>query len=264
MKTTRKIILSFLFLGITFLKSQAQTVHTFSNLDELLDLVGYVCYDPTHPTEAPNVIVWPSAVIPHSPAVPGDIIRAASGTVINLDELATFATGCNGIPRLPLLIPSGVTLEGDYDLLGDDFTNPNDPLTVITGKPDGTLFYSSTYRSQYDGDNSPSNTDCRSLMYFFAMQEGSTTPGGTYRTSISHVRIQGPSQNWTEFNIGSGTGSNQLLCGGIQIWRACKFDNPITTCQTHYGYGYQISNCEISGFSLAAIFTENGTDDILI
>jgi hypothetical protein len=265
--TFKRIALIFVLFIRVLNKSEAQTVHYFSNLDQLLDFVGYMCVDPLDPTQAPNVIKWPNATPPYSPALPGDIIRANPGTIIDLDDLSIYATNCGGIAKLPLLIPEGVTLKGDYDLLGNDFTNPDDPSNLIDGKPDGTLFFSKTYRSQYDGENSPSPTDCRSLMYFFAMHPGKEiAPNVIKPTAISHIRIQGPAQNWTEFNIGFGVDKNELLCGGIQIWRACKFHNPINDCQVATGYGnyYKISNCEISGFSLAGIFVENSSDNITI
>ncbi|MEP7263473.1 MAG: hypothetical protein ABI772_03195 [Bacteroidota bacterium] len=254
MKTNNlKLSVLIIYLLTSITDVHAQTVYPVSSLSDLMNYVGYICYDPSAGLNSNTIIDPPVALSP------GDKISITPGTTINLDDLAGLTLTCTNFRRLPLIVPAGVTLEGDYDLLGN---------------PDGTLIYSNTYRSQYDGDNSPPTTDTRSLLYFFAMKPGKLDAQNIMRsTTISHVRIQGPSHSWTEFNIGYGSGKDELFCGGIQIWQPCKFftdvNGLITNCSgttpgQSYGTDYKIQNCEIAGFSFAGIFIEHSTDNITI
>ena len=155
------------------------------------------------------------------------ITGAISGTIqvsgnYNMDELT-------GNRLLPMIVHSGVDVQGDYDLLSE----PNS--SFATTSPSGTLIYT-TNRGTVSG------TDVLSDSYVFVMEPGS---------AIKNIRIRGGMWSWFDYNLENALTTNKLS-GGILI------DN------IGNNTSYAISNCEIFGFSYAGIFISKKTKAITI
>ncbi len=258
-KKLKLILLFFLLFGAY---SSHAKIHYYSNLGDLLKFVGHICKTPTD-----NVIYFPIPTDPNDEVHPGDIIMFNGTDPINLDELSTYAVGCTiGTPSLPLIVPAGATLAGNYDLLSEsfDYTDPVSSLTTtFSTNPQGTLFYSNTFRQQLNTASVPVTTS-RHTDYFFTMKPADPA-FPTYPTCIRNIHIKGSTFNWTDFNTGVGVNSDKLYSGAIKVYRPCKFNDQIAgSCPGYDGHSYQIKNCEIEGFSLAGIWFEDQTDDILI
>jgi hypothetical protein len=132
-------------------------------------------------------------------AIAGDTILVTGN--YDLDQLSSTYS-------LPLIIPQGVILEGDYDLLSQP--SPNHPVT----SPDGTLIFSNTYRAQFDLFCSGTVSE----MFYFAMEPGKidTIPcAQNCSTIFRNIRLRGASLNWQEFNDGYSTPYS--LC----LWEPC-------------------------------------------
>jgi len=104
-----KLVIGICSLLILTSNKANATIHYYSNLDELLDFVGYICK-----TSTDHNIIYRTS----TKALPGDIIvpdPLAGNIQIDLDDLALYATGCvGGTPSLPLVIPEGVLLCGHH------------------------------------------------------------------------------------------------------------------------------------------------------
>jgi hypothetical protein len=158
--------------------------------------------------------------------------NATSGQTIlissDIDLDALIASG-----DLPLIVKTGVTLEGNYDLL-------NNPYGI---KVTSTYRYSwcdancncGSTTPSFCTNNCPGTAICQpEKLFLFKIM-----PGG----SIKNLRIQGGMLNLQEFN------QDDLLCGGIYI----QYDPGNSTASN-------IENCEIFGFSYAGIFGDAGSN----
>ncbi|MEO8086891.1 MAG: hypothetical protein ABI763_08735 [Bacteroidota bacterium] len=183
-------------------------------------------------------------------AQPGDVLTNNNGS-FDFNALRLSGTGHF---LLPLIIPPGVALTGNYNLLST---------------PNGTKFYSKNIRSQHF-IVSPYNIE---QMFLFAMAPTAMTNGTfAFPTTMSGLRIEGPALNWTDFNAGhNSTIANQEYVaeytGGVLLDRPGTL-LPAGTCvngtSVCYGYGYIITNCEIYGFSLANIWIDRKVDNVTI
>lgn len=227
-----------LWIGSTGKIYGQNTTHTYSDLESLVSHLMFYCFDGTNITlESGNAV-----------ASAGDMIKPSTPNLtINLDNLSqiTSQSNCTGTIILPLVIPQGVTLEGDYDLLAESYT---DPLgnTIITG-PNGTMITSSKRWENMNTGGNSTNDDEINLAFMFQM-EHSTDP--LKRTTIRNIRIKGDEYHWQDFN------NDNWLCGGV-------FINGIPG-GTLIGENYRVTNCEISGFSYAGIHCNRNTDEITI
>ncbi|MCX6275724.1 MAG: T9SS type A sorting domain-containing protein [Bacteroidetes bacterium] len=160
---------------------------------------------------------------------------------------------------LPLIIPPGVTLEGDYDLLSEptpDFFQTN---------PNGTLFYSNNYRHQYDLTLSCNTNGISppSQVFLFALAPAYTTGGASnYSTTIRNIRLHGSAVDNTDYNTGFPASNEKLFCGGIILPENCYLG--CSVCTNPFGYNYLISHCEVSGFNAAGVWISNLVDEIQI
>ncbi len=145
----------------------------------------------------------------------------------------------------PYIIPSGAQLVGDFDLLNT---------------PEGTLIWSEGNRHAYSLEH-----DMVYFMYMFALEPGSISSTGTGITAIRNINFRGPNTS-TDFNIGiydADHSNRDLLYSGGIIIPAPGFIRSGYIPQD-YGYNYEITGCQIAGFSHAGIWIENRTDRILI
>ena len=181
--------------------------------------------------------------------VPGNatgVIQFAAQVSLNVDDLPYGYL-------LPLVIPPGVTLLGDYDQMNN---------------PEGTVIFSKKHRYGYS-----LNHDKIYHMYIFALEPALTTAGTGSVTSIKNINLRGPNPS-TDLNIGSPNslnGFDNQYCGGIIIPSPhyigiYNFNGTASNYypSNTYGYNYEISGCQISGFNHTGIFVDNKTDKILI
>lgn len=134
----------------------------------------------------------------------------------------------------PYVIPSGVELVGDFDLL-----NP----------AGGTKIWSEANRHAYSLEH-----NMVYFMYMFALEPGSISSTGTGITAIRNINFRGPNAS-TDFNIGiynADHSNRDLLYSGGIIIPAPGFIRSGYIPQD-YGYNYEITGCQIAGFSHAGI-----------
>jgi len=165
---------------------------------------------------------------PSPSSLKSSIESASAGQIICISGEINL----NGI-ILPIEIPSGVTVRGNYDLLSQS--------NGTSTSPSGTLIIS---QNRVD-----LMTNTVQSISVFKMNSGYTGQP----TTIENIRIKGPSQNWIDYSnfLGFSSGPNYQSAG-------IYLNNAGT------GGGFRISHNEIYGFSYAGIFGEPGTDDISI
>ncbi len=167
----------------------------------------------------------------------GPIVTSGADLVIRLGSAGPGDVICvsgnidlNGI-YLPIEIPSGVILQGNYDLLSE----PNSAGSTF---PNGTIL-SSTHRTNL-------TISTVENLCVFKMNSGTSS----LPTTIRNIRLKGPSPNWIDYS--NNITSSNFHSAGIYLNNAGT------------GGGFVISHCEIFGFSYAGIFGEPGTTDIHI
>lgn len=221
MKTYLKKILFCAFFVICFGKNYGQTVFTPTNVTDLFNDLSI--------------------------AVSGDFVYIASDMDL----------GDGTVIALPLIVPEGVTVTGNYSLFQSSITLPTG--TVPTG-PNGTMVYSDTYRGEFIMNTSNNSEP----LFLFTMMQ---LPNGiaTHTTTIQNIRIRGASRCWQDSNDGYAPNDDHWLSGGIFIKRPeCNLCSPVNPCSDCVASPFLISHCEIFGLTYAGIFTDDKTNGITI
>ncbi|MCX6276349.1 MAG: right-handed parallel beta-helix repeat-containing protein [Bacteroidetes bacterium] len=173
--------------------------------------------------------------------LPGDHVTIDNNLILNLDVL--LADGF----LLPLVIPNGVTLEGNYN---------------ISAVPGGSSMITSFNRPRFINSHTCPGGDpyCdgnKRNMFILQLEPGTSS----YHTTVKGLKLQGALPDWQDDNDGDIIRSNDLLDhvhllgGGIYLNHSA---------QTGHSEFFNITQCEISDFTYAGIWPESGTSEVEI
>jgi hypothetical protein len=196
MKKNHNLLLLFLFCSISLASNGA--IYPVNNTSDLTSVL-YTAY--------PN---------PNPLLVPGDIIQINSD--LNVSSL-----------DLPIIIPTGIIVQGNFDLLSESNSNG-------ATSPEGTMIYSNRRSNLHTQDVES--------FYIFKLEPGLVG----FPTTLRNIRIKGPSGNWIDYN--NDFNGENFQSGGVYL-------------DGNSG-GYIVSNCEILNFSYSGIFGEPQSTDIQI
>jgi hypothetical protein len=192
------LFLTFLLLFNLIAKAQAPVIYPVYNTSDL-EAALYSAYPNSNPS-----------------LMPGDIIQIKSDLDVSSMDL-------------PIIIPSGVIVQGTYDLLSEPNSNGS-----TYSNANGT-----TLTSHHKVDFKIHHNDVEKIFVFKLLPGTSLAP-----TTIRNLKIVGPDWSWIDHN--NYKAANAFQSAGIFL----DYGNTD-------GY-FNINHCEIFGFSYAGVFGSKG------